>query len=186
MRSVVGLNNVPEARSFNQVTELQIEGEALNHTYGVEGKSLHRPSPLSKRGEGGREGGRLPCFGTVMNKGVVHVVADGADRPQVQGPVAPYAPLRRNRLRDRTPSRHTPLYHIEQAWVTGPGSRARRFTTMQPTARTHQIVLNNGDFNLLKLCPNIVPLRHDFSRRENRLANETEEVKNEQIRQQEQ
>ena len=85
--AVGGAHDIAEAVGLDDVAELGVDDEAADHRVGVETEVGHRPTVRDQERLEARIGALLPGADPVVDQGVVHVVADGLDRSQVEGPV---------------------------------------------------------------------------------------------------
>mmetsp|Transcript_70749 Transcript_70749/g.188854 ORF Transcript_70749/g.188854 Transcript_70749/m.188854 type:complete len:212 (+) Transcript_70749:2064-2699(+) len=76
--------HVPETVHLDHVAQALVNDQAPADQLGVEGEVVHGETYLAQVLLGVVIGPALPLHHLVMHEGVVHVVADDSDRPQVQ------------------------------------------------------------------------------------------------------
>ena len=87
--------HVPEAVGLDQVAQRGVDREPARDEAGQELQVLDRPAMLEELGLEVLVRAPLPHVHVVMDQGVVHVVADGFDGPQVERAVRKQPPAGR-------------------------------------------------------------------------------------------
>ncbi len=112
---MAGALDVAEAVRLDDVAELEVDDQPADATRPGFERRGHPPASRARRGASRvLVGPPLPHLHPVVDEGVVHVVADGADRAQVQGAVAEDAARGRRQLGQRLRSvGHAALYQMD-------------------------------------------------------------------------
>jgi hypothetical protein len=85
--AVSGAHHVTEAVGLDDIAEISVDHQPANDQVRVELEVLDRPAVGDEELLEPVVDPLLPDLGVVVDQGVVHVVTDGPDRPQVEGAV---------------------------------------------------------------------------------------------------
>ena len=85
--AVTGSHDIPKSRCLHQVAELKVERQTQRERIGIEYETVDRPAEIRQAFAGMTKRRCLPRADVVVQQRVVHVVADGPNRAEVERPV---------------------------------------------------------------------------------------------------